>query len=70
MKLTIELDNKYLHIEIGDLDDDADDTVSVEESERIMTLPFGFTAVATDDEEEDDDGETPEVTVRKGSRRG
>ena len=45
MRMVIELDNKYVSIEIGDLEpeDEADESVTAEESETIR-LPLGFQA--------------------------
>lgn len=67
MRLTIELDNKYVAIEIGDLedgdDDTADESVTVTEAEHIV-LPFGFQAPPNTGDEEIYDDECDEVEAR------
>lgn len=64
MKLTIEVKGKYFHMETGDIDDMCDEQATTEEGEYVR-LPFGFTAIAGDEEDE----EEYEETVRSGRRR-
>ncbi len=70
MRLTVELENKYVAIEIGDIEDE---TVETEEAE-VIRLPVGFAAPANvldDDNRPDveegngnDEDEAPETDRR------
>jgi hypothetical protein len=77
VRLVIELDNKWLSIEIGDIEpeeDSSDDSVSTAEAERV-SLPVGFqlppnrldddnapeTEETDDDEEWEDDEEAAQA---------
>ena len=71
MRLTLTLENKYLVIDIMDLDDaedGSDEDVSITEDQHVV-LPFGFHAgpeTITEDgnHDEDEDEAAPEVDCR------